>query len=83
MPDVQVLHRNRFQPVDGAQAVAMAGNAWEIRIPVDHPIHRRVRREPEPTAWDGAIFLLGDEETEPALGSAIRKGNVCIAAWIA
>lgn len=81
MPDIQLLHRNRFHPLNGATATPVAGNAWEIRIPADHPVLSRVRRGPDPTTWDDAVFLIDDIETDGAVGSAFKDGWIVVTAW--
>ncbi|TNE92644.1 MAG: hypothetical protein EP330_01480 [Deltaproteobacteria bacterium] len=78
---IEVLHRNRFRPVDDARIERISSNAWTVRIPVSSPIHKAVRRNPTAEGWDGAVFLIEDTETEPALGSAVRGGFVEISAF--
>jgi hypothetical protein len=75
MPTVALLVRGRFVPLD-AEAVHIAANAWEIRIPATPAVERLVRRAADPVAWDGAIFALDGRETEPAVGSGIVPGGV-------
>ena len=78
---VEVLFRNRFYPVSAATVEAMGTNAWTVRIPVSDPIHKKVRRPPTPEGWDGAVLLVGEVETEPGLGSGLRKGCVEISVY--
>ena len=78
---VEVLHRNRFQAIAGATVERISSNAWTVRIPVDDPIHRKVRRQPTPEGWDGAVFFVDGLETEPALGSGLRRGVIEVSAF--
>ncbi len=66
---IELLHRNRFLPLDDATARQLAANVWEIRIPRGDGVHHRTRRAPQLEAWDGAVFALDGVQTEPATGS--------------
>lgn len=81
MTEVQVLYRRRFYPVDGAQVTRLADNAWQVHIPVDHPIHAKTRRTPDADGWEGAVLLVDDAETEPVVVSKVAGGRVQLAAW--
>ena len=81
MPTIAVLdHRRRAQALPGATARKVAGNAWEIRIPKDHVLHGRLRREPTPEGWDDAVFLLDDQESQPVVGSGEDDRSVWVTA---
>ena len=80
--DVSVLVKGRFEVLEGAVAVAVGSNCWEIEIPVDPQLSKRVRRGESPEDWDGAVFLLGDAESEPAVGSGAGKGTVKVTAFV-
>lgn len=78
---IEVLHRNRFRPVPDASVEAISGNAWTVRIPTDSRIHTEIKRSPTPEGWDGAVFFIDGKETEPSLGSGVRRGFVEISAY--
>lgn len=67
--DLQILVRGRFFPLEGATVKKVALNAWEIRVPRDEAVAKRARRKLSVEAWDGAVFLIDDVETEPAMVS--------------
>ena len=77
---ITVLHRRRAEPLTGATAQKIAGNAWEIRIPKDAALHKRLRREPTPEGWDDAVILLDDRESQPVLGSGDDADTIWVTA---
>jgi len=79
--NIAVLHRNRFHPLKTATAKLLRANTWEITIPNDEPALKKVRRGAQASDWDGAVFLIGDDETEPAMGSG-EGAAVKVTAWI-
>jgi hypothetical protein len=78
MPTVELLHRNRFVPLEGATATPIAANAWTVRIPLTEAIRRLVRRADDPEAWDGAVFALDGQETAPAVGSGGGPAGITV-----
>ena len=82
MPTVCVLHRGRWFDLDKVRARKIATNAWELSIPRDEALHRRLRRVATPEAWDGAVFLIDDTETEPAIGSGATQTHLKITALV-
>lgn len=82
MPHLHLLVRSHFVDLPEASAERIADNAWTIAIPLTDAVTRRARRRPEPEAWEGAIFLIDDAETQPAVVTAIDAVEVCLTAWI-
>jgi len=80
--DVSVLGKGRFEKLSDVQITAVGPNAWELDIGLAGMDPKRVRRGPNPEDWDGAIFLLDDRETEPALGSGQAKGRVKVTVFV-
>jgi len=79
-PRIEVLHRRRAEPLTGASARKIAGNAWEIRIPKDESLHQRLRRPATPEGWDEAVILLDDRESQPVLGSGEDDRTIWVTA---
>jgi hypothetical protein len=79
---IQVLHRGAFHAIPGATAQQVASNAWEIHVPATDPIHRKTRRTLTAEAWDEAIFLLGDVESQAAVGCAEDHNGVTVSVII-
>lgn len=79
--NVEVLHNGSFRPIEGATFEEISSNAWTVSIPVHDPIHGRVRRRPTAEGWDGAVFFIDGVETEPALGSGLKRGQIKISAY--
>ena len=79
--DVQVLVKGRFWPISGAKTKDIAPNAVQITIPVSAELKKRTRRGDRAEDWDGAVFLVDDEESEPAVGSGEGKGTVVVTAF--
>lgn len=82
MPAIAVLHKRRPVALPRAEVSRLAGNAWEIRIPVDDAIFGITRRTPTPEDWDGAVFFIDDVECEPALGAGVDRGFVRVTALV-
>lgn len=82
MPELHVLHRNRFHPLTGATARPLAANAWEITVPATDAVKKLTRRGFTAEAWDGAVFLVDGVETEPAVGSGESKKAVTVTVFI-
>jgi hypothetical protein len=83
---IELLVRRRFVVLPGATARALAGNAWELSLPLS-AVQPLVRDATEPEAWDGAIFLLDGRETEPAVGcgtggSGVTRESVKVTVWV-
>ncbi|MCO4746114.1 MAG: hypothetical protein KC912_15060 [Proteobacteria bacterium] len=78
---VEVLHAGRFQVCEAAVVETISSNAWTVKIPVNDPIHRRLRRKPTPEGWDGAVFFIDGVETEPGLGSGLANGFVTVGTY--
>jgi hypothetical protein len=78
---VEVLHAGRFQVLESAVVETISSNAWTVKIPVNDPVHRRLRRQPTPEGWDGAVFFIDGVETEPSLGSGLANGFVSIGTY--
>ena len=66
--DILILHRNRFQPVNGATATKLSGNAWTLKLPIAS-MKRFIKGTPRAEALDGVVFVVEDLETEPAVGT--------------
>ncbi len=81
MARVEILSRNRFHPIDTATVRALASNAWEVDIPIDDPIHARVKRRPDAEGWEGAVLAVDEVQTEPAVVSRVGKGHLTLAVW--
>ena len=79
---IAVLHRSHFQDIRSATARQVAANCWEITIPAADPIHKKVRRKPTAEGWDGAVFLIDDAETEPAVGSGESAREVRVTVFV-
>lgn len=79
---ILVLHRGRFYEIDGASAERVASNTWQVRIPAADPIHKRTRRSADAESWDGAVFLVEGQETQPAVGSGEDKGGVTVTVFV-
>lgn len=77
-----MLVRGRFEPLVNATAIPVAGNAYQIRVPVDEALLRRVRREATAESWDDAVFLIDGKESEPAVGSGEGPGHVTVTAFV-
>jgi hypothetical protein len=75
---VQILVKGRFWPIPGAKTKDIAPNAVQITIPLSPDLKKRTRRGDRAEDWDGAIFLVDDEESEPAVGSGEGKGTVTV-----
>jgi hypothetical protein len=81
-PTVSVLVRNHFHPLKTATATRIAANAWDVRIPTDAATLKIARRGAAAEDWDGAVFLIGDQQAEPALGSGEAPGEVRVTALV-
>lgn len=79
---ISVLHRGRFHEIPGARVDQVSRNTWEIAIDVGDPIHKKVRRDPTAEGWDGAVFLIDDRESEPAVGSGENAREVRVSAFV-
>ncbi len=79
--DVQILVKGRFWPIPGAKIREIAPNAVEITIPLSPDLKKRTRRGEQAEDWDGAVFLVDDEESEPAVGSGQKNGSVMVTAF--
>ena len=79
---IQVLHRNHFVEIRSAALKKLAGNCWEVSIPVDDPVHKRVRRPATAEGWDGAVFLIDDKESEPAVGSGESPREIRVTVYV-
>ena len=73
---VQVLRKGRFVEVPGARVRPLASNAWEITIPRTDAVRRACGRGVALEDWDGAIFVVNDLETEPAIASGMSRDVV-------
>jgi hypothetical protein len=78
---IELLVRRRFVAVPGAVAHPLAGNAWELHLPLAS-VQRLVKDATRPEVWDGAIFLLDGRETEPAVGSGVTHDSVKVTVWL-
>lgn len=77
MADVAVLVRNQFIPLPDARVRSLGANAFELSFTVTAPIKKRMR----PTRledWDGAIFAIGEDESQPAMGTALDGDTVTV-----
>lgn len=77
--DVGLLVRGRFVALPGAAARAIAGNAWEIRVPRSPEAERLLGRGL--AKLDGAVLLIDGQQTEPALISGEGPEHVTASAW--
>ena len=71
MTDLQILHRNHFRPLKNATARQIAGNCWEVRIPIAD--NRRWLPGTRASDFDDAIVLVDDEESNQVIGT--REGS--------
>ena len=67
MPDLQILHRNPFRPLKKATARQIAGNCWEVTIPITE--NRRWLPGTQASDFDAAVVLVGDEESNQVIGT--------------
>lgn len=74
--------RGRFEVLADASVIPIAGNAYQIRIPFDEALLRRVRRGATAESWDDAVFLIDGRESEPAVGSGEGPGHVIVTAFV-
>lgn len=79
---ISVLVRGRFVDLPGAVATPIAGNGWQVRIPDPASLSRRTRRGGAVEDWDGAVLLIDEQETQPAVGSGGGKDHVVVTVWI-
>lgn len=77
-----MLVRNHFHPLPDATATPIAANAWEIRVPTEGASCKTARRGTRAEDWDGAVFLIDDQQAEPALGSGEAPGVVIVTALV-
>ena len=76
---VELLHKRRAQPLPGVTATQLASNAWELVVPVTPEAVRWLG--PTLAGLDGAVLLIDDAETEPALISGQSKAGVKVTVW--
>lgn len=79
---IELLHRGRFDEVRGASARSAGANAWLVTLPLDDRAVQRSRRGTRVEGWDGAVLALDGQETEPALVSDLRDGQVTLTVWV-
>lgn len=79
---IELLVRGRFVDLPGATATPVAGNGWSIRIPDPGSSSRRTRRGPALEDWDGAVFALDGEETQPGVGTGGGADHVLVTVWV-
>lgn len=76
--DIAVLVKGRFETLPDASARSIGANAYAIEVPITPERTKRVRRGGKAEDWDGAVFLLDDEESQPAMGSAEGPNSVTV-----
>lgn len=82
MTTVELLVRTRFLPLPGATARRVGANAWEVHIPRTEAVARLARRGLDPEDWDGAVFAIDGEQTEPAVASGADEAALKVAALV-
>jgi hypothetical protein len=75
---IELLHRRRFVPLDGAVARKIAGNCFAVTIPLTDAVRRMVRAPERPESWDGAVLALDGVEAQPAVWSSATADAVTV-----
>jgi len=79
---IELLHRGRFDVVDGASAKKAGPNAWTVRLPLAARAVQRSRRKPTVEGWDGVVLAIDGAESEPGVVSRVGKDAVTIEVWV-
>lgn len=79
---VEVLHRRRFYVIDEPRLTKVSTNSWSLDLPKDHVIHQRVRRKPTLEGWDGAVFSLNGEESEPCVATGEGRDTISLLIYV-
>lgn len=79
--NVSILVRGKWVELEGVKIRQDSSNAWTLTIPMDGAIARRVRRAHDLEAWDGAEFLLDDQETAPCVCTGADGRSVTVSVW--
>ena len=76
MPDLQILHRSHFRPLKGATARQIAGNCWEVTIPLAD--NRRWLPGTQARDYDDAVLLVDDEESVQVMGTREHRDAIVV-----
>jgi len=79
---IELLHRGRFDAVDGATAERVSSNAYTVRLPLTARAVQRSRRPATEDGWDGAVVAIDGAESEPGVVSAVDDHAVTLTVWI-
>lgn len=78
MSDIQILTRGSFRPLPGATATQLATNAWRVEVPRTDAVKRAARAKAVSVEFfDGATFLIGDDESWSAVGES-EDANIVV-----
>lgn len=79
---VEILHRGRFDAVEGATVRSVGPNAYEVRLPLDDRAVQRTRRPATHEGFDEVVLTIDGAESEPGVVAAIGRDSVTITVWI-
>ena len=79
--DLQILVKSSFRPISGVDVRALTTNSWTLRFDRNAQYPKFFRGDLE-RLLDGAIFLIDDVESEPAVMSAVDGRSVTVTVWV-
>ncbi|MBX2796468.1 MAG: hypothetical protein KTR31_02330 [Myxococcales bacterium] len=71
-----LLCRGRFQAVPGLTAEAIGPNVLRVRVPTTEAVRRLLRKAVTATAFDDALWLVGEAESVQSVGTAEHADHV-------
>ena len=79
--DLQILVKSSFRPISGAQVASLTPNSWTLQFERQAKYPKFFRGDLE-KLLDGAVFLIDDVESEPAVMSAVNGQSVTVTVWV-
>ena len=80
--EIAFLHRGRINPLPDAEVEPLSSNAWLIHFTVSERIQRFSRRRARLEDWDGVTFVIDDQDTEPAIATAVDGDQVTVTVMV-